>query len=55
MCSRAVVTAAGGVQGEVVLVMRERTEVWVIKYMRFHRTNMVSYKIVSGRQQTMLL
>ena len=39
----------------VVLVVRERPDGCSVKSKRFHRTNMLSYEIVSGGQRTLLI
>ena len=51
VCSQAVGTVAGGVQGGVGLVMRERPEGWSIESTRFHGTNVVRCEIVSGTKR----
>ena len=48
--SRNVPTTAGNVQGVVVLVTGERSEVWDIEFVKLHGPNMVSCKIVSRSQ-----
>ena len=53
--SQAVITAAGGDQGGVGLVVRERPYEWSLGSMRFHGPNVVICKIVSGGQNTLLV
>ena len=55
MCYQAVVTAGGGSQGGVGLVVRDQLEVWIVEYTCFHRPGMVSCEIVSGAHQTLLI
>ena len=56
VCFQAVVSAAMGAQGGGLgLVTRERSEGWIVKSVRFRRTNVVIYEIVSGAQWTLLI
>ena len=42
-------------QGEVVLVVRERPEVWSVKPTRFHELHVVICKNVSGGHLTLII
>ena len=55
LCSVMTSTAAGGDQGGVGLVKRERPEEWDIDSTLLHRPNVVSCKIFSGLQRTPLI
>ena len=47
VCSLITTTASGGVQGEVVLVIRDRPQGCSVESIRFHGPNMVSCKVVT--------
>ena len=55
MCSQVAGTEAGGAQGGVGLVVRERPEGWSVESMHFHGTNMVICEIFSSGQQTLII
>ena len=55
VCSQEVGTAAGGEQGWVGLILRERPEGWIFESTCFHWPNVVICEIVSGKQQTPLI
>ena len=47
VCYQEVGTAAGGVQGGVGLVLRERPDGWSVELTRFHRPIVASCEIMS--------
>ena len=55
MCLPETTTTAGSAQGGVVLVFRYRTQGWSVKSTRFHKMNVVSCEVVSGRKWTLLV
>ena len=55
VCSTAVTTDTGGSHGWVGLVVRELPQGWNVESTRFHGTNVVSCKVVSGDKQTPLV
>ena len=55
VCYQVLVTTDGGYQGGMALIMRERPEGCIIKSKRFHGPDVVSCKIVSGSQRTLLI
>ena len=44
-----IMTAAGNMQGGVVLVVREQPQGWSIDLTRFQRLNLVRYNVVTGK------
>ena len=42
-------------RGGLGFVTRERSEGWIVKSVRFRRTNVVIYEVVSGAQWTLLI
>ena len=48
-------TSAGGVQGSVGMVTRERPNGWGIESMRYHGPDLVICKIVTGTTRTPLV
>ena len=53
-CLKACPSSAEGAQGGIVLVTRERPSGSGTESMRFHGTNLVSCKIVTGPNRTLL-
>ena len=50
-----IMTADGGAQGGVGLVVREQPEGWVTDLMKFLEPNVVSCDFVTGRQRTPII
>ena len=48
-------TSAGGAQGGVILMTRERSVWWDIESMRYHGPNMVSCKLINRLTRTPLV
>ena len=55
VCFPAVSTETGGAEGVVGLVVRERPHGWSVELMRFRRTNVASYKVISGGKRNQLV
>ena len=49
VCSQAIMTAYRDVQGLVGMIVQDRPHGWSIELERFHGTNVVSYKVVTGK------
>ena len=52
VCLPEITTTAGGVQGGVVLVVRDRPHGWSVELTSFHGPNLVSCEVVSGGKRT---
>ena len=55
VCSPEITTESGGAQGGVGLVIWDQSKGWSVESTRFHGTNVVSCKVVSGRKWTPLI
>ena len=55
VCSLAITTNSGGVQGGVGLVFQDQTKGWSVESTCFHKKNVVSCEIVSGDKRTSLI
>ena len=51
MCLLMIMTADGGSQGGVCLVVWDKPQVWSVESTRFHNLNVVSYKVVTGTNE----
>ena len=55
VCSPEITTTSGGAQGVVLLVVKDRPQIFSVELTRFHKINMVSCEVVSRGKRTPLV